>query len=96
MFIVNLTYQCELSEIDQHLAAHIQYLEKCYQLGYFLMSGRKEPRDGGVIVATAPTKAQLMDILSEDPFYQHRLARYDIIEFVATKTAPALAQYQQC
>ncbi|WP_417760357.1 YciI family protein [Shewanella sp.] len=82
MFIVSLTYRCDLSEIERHLPAHIAYLDKYYAAGVFLASGRKVPRDGGVILATAPNRAALLTILAEDPFQRHLLADYQITEFV--------------
>lgn len=95
MFVVSLTYTCELSEIEKYLAAHIAYLELQYAAGHFLASGRKVPRIGGVILAQADSKAQLMQILALDPFKQQQLADYDVIEFIPSKTADALAFLKQ-
>ncbi|CAM3745287.1 YciI-like protein [Vibrio aerogenes CECT 7868] len=95
MFIVSLTYRCELSEIEAHLAAHIEYLEQQYTLGHFLASGRKVPRTGGVILADMPSKEALEAVLAEDPFKQHQLADYDVIEFIPTKTNEALSSIRQ-
>ncbi|MDF0534708.1 hypothetical protein KDN34_01965 [Shewanella yunxiaonensis] len=95
MFVVSLTYTCELSEIEKYLAAHIAYLEQQYAAGHFLASGRKVPRIGGVILAQADSKAQLMQILALDPFKQQQLADYDVIEFIPSKTADALAFLKQ-
>ncbi|MCL1075894.1 YciI family protein [Shewanella dokdonensis] len=95
MFIVSLTYTCELSEIEKHLAAHIAYLEQQYAAGHFLASGRKVPRTGGVILAQADSQEQLWQILALDPFKQQQLAEYEIIEFIPTKTAESLACWRQ-
>lgn len=86
MFVVSLTYQCELHEIDAHLPGHIDFLERCYSAGLFLASGRKVPRTGGIILAHHMTRAELEQLLTQDPFHQHNLASYDITEFVPTKT----------
>ncbi|GAD79243.1 YciI family protein [Vibrio ezurae] len=91
MFIVSLTYISEMSEVDKHLKAHIDYLNKYYELGVFLASGRKVPRNGGVILAHATNRAELEEILSNDPFKIHNLAHYELTEFVLSKTAPELA-----
>ena len=90
MFVVSITYICNMSEVDKHLSRHIEYLEKHYASGAFLASGRKVPRIGGVILAQAETKEALDQILSEDPFQILGLARYDIIEFIVSKTSPEL------
>ena len=91
MFVISLTYVCEMSEVDKHLSAHIDYLNKQYSDGVFLASGRKVPRIGGVILANVESREKLEQILSDDPFKQHALAEYDIIEFVPTKAATELA-----
>ncbi|ODC02615.1 GTP cyclohydrolase [Terasakiispira papahanaumokuakeensis] len=91
MFIVSLTYVCELSEIEKHLADHIQYLDAYYAKGVFLASGRKEPRTGGVILAQMDSRAALDQVLEQDPFKINGLAHYDVIEFTPTKTCEALS-----
>lgn len=90
MFIVSLTYRCELAEIECYLPAHIAFLDKYYAAGMFLASGRKVPRDGGVILANASSREALLVALAEDPFQIHQLADYQLTEFVPSKTAPSL------
>ena len=90
MFVVSLNYTCELSEIEQHLDTHIEYLDKQYKNGVFLASGRKEPRTGGVILARSESLATLEDILSTDPFKIYGFAKYEITEFIPTKTSVEL------
>jgi uncharacterized protein YciI len=58
------------------------------------MSGRKEPRDGGIIIAHAASRAELEAVLRDDPFAQAGLATYAITEFVPTMTAEALAAWR--
>ena len=94
MFIVTLTYTAPLERIDTYLEAHRAWLGEQYARGLFLMSGRKEPRDGGIIVAHAASRAELDSVLRDDPFHQADLARYDITEFVPTMTAEALAAFR--
>lgn len=87
MFIVSLTYTCSLSDVDKHLDAHVAYLKKAYQSGHFLMSGRKEPRTGGIIIATVDDREALQAILEQDPFYQAQLATYAVQAFTPTMAA---------
>jgi uncharacterized protein YciI len=94
MFIVSLHYTAPLARIDELLAAHRAFLDKQYARGLFLMSGRKVPRDGGVIVAQAASRAELEDVLREDPFQQAGVAHYEITEFVPVMTAEPLAAYR--
>ncbi len=90
MFVIELVYKADLSEIDAHMAAHVAFLKKYYASGNFLVSGRKIPRDGGIIVATGKTRKQIETIITEDPFYQHGLAEFRVIEFRASQRAPDL------
>jgi uncharacterized protein YciI len=95
MFIVSLTYTAPLEQVDAQLAAHRDFLEKQYARGVFLMSGRKVPRDGGIIIARADSRAAVEDLVRQDPFHQAGVARYDITEFVPTMTAGTLAGFRE-
>ena len=95
MFIVLLEYTRPLDEVDAQIPAHRAFLETQYAAGHFLLSGRREPRTGGVIIATMPSKLQLEQLLKEDPFAQAGVASYQVIEFIPTMTALELAAYQQ-
>ena len=76
MFVIELTYKATLTEIDASMAAHVKFLKKYYAAGNFLVSGRKIPRDGGIIVATAKTREDIEAIIREDPFYKRGLADF--------------------
>jgi len=87
MFIIELIYKAELKEIDAHMAAHVVFLRKYYTAGNFLISGRKIPRDGGIILAVAKSRQQIEAIIQEDPFYTRGLADFRTIEFRASQRA---------
>lgn len=90
MFVVLLTYIAPLEAVDRYLAEHREFLERHYAAGNFLLSGRKQPREGGVILATADSRDRLEAILGTDPFCIHGLASYEVVEFLPTMAAPAL------
>lgn len=87
IFIVNITYTAELSRVDRFIDKHIAFLERHYQQGLFLLSGPKQPRTGGFILAQADSLAELQAIVAQDPFYRETLADYTITEFIPTKHA---------
>jgi|SRR5438094_2725461 len=87
MFIIELTYKTDLAAIDAHMAAHVRFLKKHYAAGNFLVSGRKIPRDGGIIVAVGDSRRQIEAIVEQDPFYTRGLADFRIIEFRASQRA---------
>jgi uncharacterized protein YciI len=87
MFVIELTYTAALSEIDAHMTAHVNYLKTHYAAGRFLLSGRKIPRDGGIILAAGGTKSEVEAIVKQDPFHVRGLAEFRIIEFRASQRA---------
>lgn len=87
MFLVLLNYIKPLEEIDRLIPAHRQFLERHYASGHFLLSGRQDPRTGGVILARAMERAELEAILVQDPFSAAKAADYAIVAFVPTMAA---------
>ncbi len=85
MFIINLTYKTQLENIDKFLDTHIDFLNEQYQLGNFIASGRKVPRNGGIILSNIKIKAILEEIIDKDPFKINNLADYELIEFIPSK-----------
>jgi uncharacterized protein YciI len=90
MFIISLTYKVPVAAVEEHLEAHIAYLEAQYAAGHFLASGRKVPRTGGVILADVVDRPTLDEIIRQDPFYVHNLADVDVTEFIPTKASDKL------
>jgi uncharacterized protein YciI len=88
MFFILLSYKKPLPEIDRFVAEHREFLSRYYASGHFLLSGRKEPRDGGVILAKADSRAEIEQILRNDPFHREQIADYDIVEFVPVMSSP--------
>jgi uncharacterized protein YciI len=87
MFVIELVYKAALKEIDAHMTAHVKFLKKYYADGTFLLSGRKIPRDGGIILAAGKSKAEIEALIEEDPFHEHGLAEFRVIEFRASQRA---------
>lgn len=90
MFVIELMYKAELVEIDANMRAHVNFLKKHYAAGRFLVSGRKAPRDGGIILALADSREQIEAIIREDPFVSRGLSDYRIIEFNDSQRAPSI------
>lgn len=91
MFVILLNYVKPLSEVDRFVAEHRKFLESYYASGHFLLSGRQEPRMGGVILAKAKTREEIERIVLNDPFHREHIADYDIIEFLPSMAATQLA-----
>ena len=87
MFVIELTYKADLAQIDAAMAAHVKFLKAQYAAGVFLVSGRKIPRDGGIILAVGKSRQEIETLIQEDPFHQHGLAEFRVIEFRASQRA---------
>jgi uncharacterized protein YciI len=56
------------------------------------VSGRKIPRDGGMILAVGNDRDEIEAIANEDPFVQRGLAEVRVIEFRASQRADDIAE----
>jgi uncharacterized protein YciI len=92
MFVIELNYKADLAAIDAHMAAHVKFLKKYYASGHFLVSGRKIPRDGGIILAVGRDREEIEAIAREDPFYARGLADVRVVEFRASQKADDIQQ----
>jgi uncharacterized protein YciI len=87
MFVIELIYKAPLTAIDAAMADHVAFLNTWYGSGHFLVSGRKIPRDGGIIIAVGESRQQIEAIVREDPFCARGLAEFRIVEFRASQRA---------
>ncbi|MFD7552786.1 YciI family protein [Streptomyces sp. NPDC059578] len=95
MFVLELTYTAPVEAVDAEMAAHLAWLDALYASGVIIASGRKQPRDGGVLLAVGDDRGAIEALAATDPFVTAGTCAYRITEFVATRTAPALAGYRQ-
>ena len=87
LFVIELIYKAPLADIDATMTAHVRFLKKHYAAGTFLVSGRKIPRDGGIILAVGASREAIEAIMREDPFCARGLADVRIIQFRASQRA---------
>jgi len=87
VFVIELTYVAPLAEIDAAMKPHIAWLNQHYACGVFVASGRKVPRDGGIILATGDDRAAIDATVAADPFVARGLATVRVIQFRASQRA---------
>ncbi|MFE4543669.1 YciI family protein [Arthrobacter sp. NPDC056727] len=87
MYVVSLTYKVAQEIVDQHVDAHMDWLNDAFDQGIFIVSGRKVPRTGGVLLSRSD-RPTLDESLAKDPFNVHGIADFDVVEFAAARTAP--------
>lgn len=95
MFVMELTYTAPVEAVEEEMDAHIAWLDGYYAAGIFLASGRKVPRDGGMILAEGVSRAEIEKIASQDPFLLAGVCTYRITEFIATKTSADLSTVRE-
>ena len=91
MFVIELIYKADLGEIDAHMKAHMTFVNAQYAAGHFVVSGRKIPRDGGIIIAVGESREAIEAIVRQDPFCSLGLADFRITEFRASQKAADIA-----
>lgn len=91
MYIIHVTYKKSLDIVDQYLVEHRLFLDEGYKKNYFIASGPKNPRTGGVIISSLEDRAQLDEIMKRDPFYINGVAEYEYVEFTPVKYHPDFA-----
>lgn len=81
MFVFISEYQGPLEEVDQHREAHLAFLAGLNERGVVLVSGRRNPPVGGIIILDAEDLEQAKAIMADDPFATSGVARYEPYEF---------------
>jgi len=81
MFVFVSEYQRPLEEVDQHREAHLAFLAGLNEQGRILISGRRNPPVGGIVVIDADDLEHAKAIMAEDPFATSGVARYEPYEF---------------
>ncbi|HEY9257213.1 YciI family protein [Chitinophaga sp.] len=82
-----LQYIRPVAAVEHFMEAHTAFLQKHYESGQFIISGRRKPKSGAVILCNASSRKEVEQIMSEDPLEKYQLALYEIIEFEPTKYA---------
>ena len=93
LFAIILRYTASLREIDEAMKAHVAFLDRHYSRGEFLVSGRQEPRTGGVILARGKNREAIEQMMKDDPFVKRGLAEVEVVEFRASQMSKGLARY---
>ncbi|WP_245898605.1 YciI family protein [Chitinophaga niastensis] len=85
-----LQYIRPVAAVEHFMEAHTAFLQKHYDSGQFILSGRRKPKSGSVILCNVSSRKEVEQIMSEDPLEKYQLALYEIIEFEPTKYANTL------
>lgn len=92
-FILDLRYLVPLERVAEVVGAHREFLDGGYRRGWFLASGPRVPKTGGIVIARAPGEAELRALLADDPFVREGIAEYHFLEFEPVKRHPEFAGF---
>jgi uncharacterized protein YciI len=93
MFIIMVNYKKPLEIVDQYVAAHRAYMDQGYTKDFFVTSGPRNPRVGGVVVSQLKDRAILETFFKDDPYYVNGVADFEIIEFAPVKNHPEFLKF---
>lgn len=79
-FLLISRYTAPPERIEALVPAHREYLREQFAAGLFVVSGRRVPWTGGVIVARG-TRGQVEAAVAADPFTREGVAETEIVEF---------------
>jgi uncharacterized protein YciI len=84
MYILISSYTAPLEAVNVQLDNHREWLRSHYEAGRILVSGRRSPINGGVIVIRAESRDEVETLLADDPYVRHGLVSYEIYAFDET------------
>jgi len=87
VFVLLLTYVRPLPEVDALMREHVRWLKEHYAAGRFVVSGRRIPRTGGVILARGDDRDEIEALAATDPFVSSGAAVAEVTEFIASMAA---------
>lgn len=80
-FIVNIKYLLPPDQMTEVRALHRAFLKEGYDRGWLLISGPFISQTAAVVVARAPSQADIEELFSRDPYQLQNAATYEYIEF---------------
>lgn len=83
-FIVESNFLLPFEQFAQRCPDYHSFMKTGYNQGWLLCSGPQLPRLGQIVVARAPSLADLQAFFAGDPHWRLGLAQYRFVEFYPT------------
>ncbi|MDA7423443.1 YciI family protein [Thalassococcus lentus] len=83
LFAVDIHYDWPFDRIEPLIDDHMVFIKQGFDDGTFLVAGPKVPRNGGMILASAPSREALEQRMAQDPFCTAGAVTVTITEFRA-------------
>lgn len=85
MFVVLLKMTELRDRAPQLMAGHMQWLQRGFEEGCFLLSGSLQPQSGGAILAHGITLDALLARIQADPFVAEGVVTAEVLSIQASK-----------
>lgn len=92
-FLVELKFLQAFASFGDVVAQHRAFLQTGYDHGLLLMSGPREDKTGGIVIARANDAQELRSFFDQDPYKLNGLAEHRFVGFVAAKRAPLVEDW---
>ncbi len=92
-FLIEVIYTVPFEQLAETVGEHRAFLQGGFDRGLLLLSGPKNPRTGGIVIARAPSQADLELFFTQDPYRLKGLAEYRYTEFTPVKNQPFLKDW---
>lgn len=84
-FIIHIDFKVLFETFGEAVPRHRAFLQDGYDQGLLLMSGPREPRTGGIVIARAGSLEHVETFFSKDPYKREGLATHSFQEFTPVK-----------
>ena len=92
-FLVELNFLKPFASFGDVVPRHRSFLQTGYDSGMLLMSGPREDKTGGIVIARAPDLPTLQSFFELDPYKLNGLAEHKFVAFTAAKRAPLVEDW---
>jgi uncharacterized protein YciI len=80
-FLIEIQYLVPVEQLAEILPDHRAFLKTGYDKGILLLSGPREPRTGGLVIARSESLTDIQTFFSRDPYLLKNVATHNYIEF---------------
>ncbi len=92
-FLVSIQYKVPVEQLGDNVRLHREFLQIGYDRGWLLMSGPRNPKTGGIIIARTHSLEALAEFFKDDPYQLAGLADHEFTEFDPVRFQPFLADW---
>lgn len=92
-FVVHINYKVPFEEVVKFVQSHREFLQLGYDDGQILMSGPRNPKDGGIVICKSESLETLENFFNNDPYKLNNIADYKFFEFEPVKHQPFLKDW---